>query len=614
MFRHVFSLLIGSVCGLTFFAWGAPAGCQTIPAAESAGCLPEPRLPMVPLKQPRPAEGTLPDQRWRTSPEGADAAPTASLVDGLRGNDAAFEVIVGQGRLLTLKTDIATKRGGGVIAVGDPTVADFDILPNPRMIRVMGKRAGVTDLSIMDVAGQSCNFEVHVVYDLPLLTAQLRQLFPDAEIRLAQLREHLVVEGEARSPAQVTQILSSLQAYLEAVQASPATAGQGVGFGAASGGANPLRMPPSPPAPGEDQASIQPSAPMNGTAYAAAEGAGPAAAAAPRGSVQPRIINLLRVPGVHQVSLQVQIAELNRTAIRKIGADLLFIDPKHGNIFGTQAAGLGILGLAGLGGAGQGGISPNAAAFGVFPSADFKFLIRALRENKLLSILAEPNLVTMSGSRASFLAGGEFPVPVPQSSGGLTSSITVVWKEFGVKLDFLPYVMEDGTIRLSVTPEVSTIDFALGTTLVQGGDPVPGINARRANTTVQLRQGETLAIAGLLQVQIDADTARIPGLGDLPYIGPFFSNTSHQRIEKELLVLVTPYLVAPMGPGQVPPMPNEGLTDPNDLEFYLLNRIEGRTGRDVPATKTWDDPWHFVRLLKLERSCVAGPVGFSDSP
>jgi pilus assembly protein CpaC len=167
-------------------------------------------------------------------------------------------------------------------------------------------------------------------------------------------------------------------------------------------------------------------------------------------------------------------------------------------------------------------------------------------------------------------------------------------------------------IRLVVTPEVSSIDSALGTTLVQNGDPVPGLNTRKATTTVEMHQGETLAMAGLLQVEVDARTSRIPGLGDLPYIGPLFSNTAHKRVEKELLVLVTPYLVNPMTPEQVPPLPNQDLKDPNDLEFYLLNRIEGRTGESIPSTATWDDPLGFVHLMKLERKCVAGPVGLSD--
>jgi pilus assembly protein CpaC len=129
---------------------------------------------------------------------------------------------------------------------------------------------------------------------------------------------------------------------------------------------------------------------------------------------------------------------------------------------------------------------------------------------------------------------------------------------------------------------------------------------------VEMREGQTLAIAGLLTVEIDGSTSRVPGLGDLPYIGPLFSNTSHEKKEKELLILVTPYLVRPMKPCEVPPLPGSELKDPNDLEFFLMNRIEGRTGRDFRSTMSWQDPWNFRRMMKLERSCVCGPMGFSQ--
>jgi pilus assembly protein CpaC len=165
---------------------------------------------------------------------------------------------------------------------------------------------------------------------------------------------------------------------------------------------------------------------------------------------------------------------------------------------------------------------------------------------------------------------------------------------------------------LTVRPEVSTIDFKLGTTISQGGQPVPAINTRNAETTVELRQGQTLAIAGLLSVTLDATTARIPGLGDLPYIGPMFSNTNHQRVEKELLVLVTPYLASPMEACEVPALPGADIQDPKDLEFYLLNRIEGRTGSSTPSTRTWDDPWGCVRRLNLEQRYIYGPAGLSE--
>jgi pilus assembly protein CpaC len=160
-----------------------------------------------------------------------------------------------------------------------------------------------------------------------------------------------------------------------------------------------------------------------------------------------------------------------------------------------------------------------------------------------------------------------------------------------------------------VRPEASTIDNSLAVLI--DGYAVPAINTRTAATTVEMRQGQTLGIAGLLNVTLEGSTSRIPLLGDLPYLGPMFSNTSQQRVEKELLILVTPYLVAPMSADQVPCLPGQEVEDPNDLEFYLLNRIEGRTGRGHNSARNWDDPLGLVRLLHLEQRYMSGPVGFS---
>ena len=153
----------------------------------------------------------------------------------------------------------------------------------------------------------------------------------------------------------------------------------------------------------------------------------------------------------------------------------------------------------------------GTTVFGIFQDANFQFLLNALRINGVLKFLAEPNLVAMSGFQASFLAGGEFPVPVPQVSGaGVAPTVTVRFKEFGVRLGFLPYVIDQDVIRLTVVPEVSQIDNTIAVTLVAGGSPVPGLNMRRALTTVELKQGQTLAIAGLLQVTLSGTTNGSP--------------------------------------------------------------------------------------------------------
>jgi pilus assembly protein CpaC len=228
---------------------------------------------------------------------------------------------------------------------------------------------------------------------------------------------------------------------------------------------------------------------------------------------------LIRVPGVQQIMLQVRIAELNRTALRKAGVDFIYRD-SSGRTFGSRIGSsvptnsptgvlTGFLGLT---------LGSANTAFAIIPNATVTFAIECLRTNQIVNILAEPTLVAMHGQPASFLAGGEFPVPVPQGgSAGGNGIFTIEYKEFGVLLNFVPYIMQNGAIRLNVAPEVSTIDQTIGVSA--NGFQVPGINTRRANTTVELQEGQTLALAGLLQAELEGSTDRLPGLGDLPYLG-----------------------------------------------------------------------------------------------
>jgi pilus assembly protein CpaC len=531
------------------------------------------------------------------SPHTGSGPRVDDLITSLKRSEAAIELIVGQGRLLTTQAPIAKEGNVGVIAVGDPSVVDFEVLPNPRIIRLVGKRAGVTDFTLVTSDDETLIFEVRVHYDLELLNAQIRKAFPGALVRITQMREHLILEGQARSPRQVAMIEAMVLAFLESSRAIPvptAIASPNLEEGLADLSRADGNQPPIISELGLELLLASP------------ELAGrPAVRSA---SIEPQLVNLMTVPGVQQVLLQVRVAELNRTGLREIGADTFF-EWGPGNILGTQLAG----GQLSLTGQSPTRLTPgsNTTAFGIFPTGRVEIMLRALRENSLLRVLAEPNLVALTGHEASFLAGGQFPVPVPQGGAGLGQT-TVQFKDFGVQLNFVPIILDDEVIRLEVRPEVSTIDESLGTTLVVGGDRVPGLNTRRVHTTVEMREGETLALAGLMQIALDANTARIPGLGDLPYLGPFFSNTSHKRVEKELLVLITPFLISPMAPHEVPLMPGDEIQDPNDLEFYLLNRIEGRTGVPFRSTTTWDDPLHFVELLRLERDTFCGPVGFTQ--
>ena len=557
----------------------------------------------IPVEPPRPM-GIFEKGEEKPSATGESVM---DFIKPLSSVDAVFELYVGQARTLTLKKPISEGKSVGVVAMGDPTVADFEVLPNPRMLRLLGKRAGLTDLSIVLGDESILTFQVLVKHDLELLRAEIQQRYPDAAVKITQLRENILLEGQVRSAVVAAQIVAIAESWL----ARSADANRG-GRASASKGQDPqgLQAVEDRRSEGGDSGS------QNDEASGVRdEGAGfeLGRSAITSSGGQGSIINLLYVPGTQQIMLQVRVAELNRTGMREVGADWIFAS-SNGNVGGTNISGnivtaQGTTNGTGLSSAGTGNVmGSNGTAFGIFPSANFDVLLRILRKNSLLSILAEPNLVAMSGHEASFLAGGQFPVPVVN---GLAGQVSIQYKDFGVQLRFTPTIIDDETIRLNVAPEVSTIDESLGTTLVPGGLPTPGINTRKVNTTVEMREGETLALAGLLEVAMDAQTTRIPGLGDLPYLGPFFSNTTHQRVEKELLVLVTPFFVAASPNCEQFTLPGQDIVEPNDLEFYLLGRIEGKTGRSFNTVQSWEDPWNCVDRLKLERQCLHGPVGFS---
>ncbi len=589
---------------------------------------PPPPLPVapaaaLPLEAPAlPAPATV-----------REALPGPSLIEGLSETNGVIEIKVGRGRFITLKEDLAVAgQPAPFIAVGDPGVADF-FQVGPRQLRLIGKKIGRTDLSVTTGSGKSYDYELHVVADLDALRVQLRQSFPDASLKLTQFGPKVVVEGQARGVTQVSRIVAAIDSYMKealAIQLSgqvgdvPLAAGP-VGDPAAADPNRPVgargstradgMIEQAPPLPG--QGSLAGGSPFGGSGGGGGMASPGAIATNQIATGQSQVINLIRVPSSQQVLLKVRVAELNRTAFRQIGADFLAKIPQFGDLFGTQIGGATFLGsgtaAANSAAVGSLAVGNQSTVYGTFSKGQFSTVLSALRRNNVLKILAEPNLVTLNGFQANFLAGGEFPVPVLQGSGGAggSNSISVQFKEFGVRLGFLPIIQDGDVIRLTVDPEVSTIDFSVGTTLIPGGSPVPGLNTRKSHATVELRPGDTLALAGLMQLSLGGSTQRIPGLGDLPYIGEFFSNTTSNRVEKELVVMITPYIVEPMAPEQVPAMPGDEVREPNDLEFFLLNRIEGRTGIDKRSTTSYDDPLHLIRHSIVEKKYLIGPSGYS---
>ncbi|MCS7033822.1 MAG: type II and III secretion system protein family protein, partial [Phycisphaerae bacterium] len=273
-----------------------------------------------------------------------------------------------------------------------------------------------------------------------------------------------------------------------------------------------------------------------------------------------KVLNFLEISGGQQVMLQVKFVEMSRRASQELGINLAasFSDGNFNAAFTGPNAGT------------KAGNSALSTLVGGFTCNSFAldFAISALKANNLARILAEPNVTVISGQEASLLAGGEFPVPVPQTGSGGGSTITIEYREFGVRLNVTPVVLGNGKIRLKVMPEVSDLDFS--SPIVIENNNVPIILKRKVESTVEMTDGQTFAIGGLMRNSVLASRNATPLLGDLPVIGALFRSVRYQREETELVVLVTPSLVEPMNPAEVPVVPGEFWRHPNSAEFFLM--------------------------------------------
>jgi pilus assembly protein CpaC len=261
-----------------------------------------------------------------------------------------------------------------------------------------------------------------------------------------------------------------------------------------------------------------------------------------------KVINLLQLPGgteSQQVMLQVRFAEVNRQAVKELGASY--------SVNRTDWAGRATTGQFTPPLVDDGGttFSDLLNLFFFWRSEGIGVVIKALQQRGLFQSLAEPNLIAYNGKEASFLAGGEFPVPYASGNQG---QITIQFKEFGIRLNFTPLIAGD-VIRLKVRPEVSTLDFNNGVTL--GGFRIPALTTRRAETEVELRDGQSFAIAGLLDNVSQTDSANIPFLSSIPIIGTLFKSKAERATRTELMVLITPRLVRALDPDEVPPLPTQ---------------------------------------------------------
>jgi pilus assembly protein CpaC len=410
------------------------------------------------------------------------------------------------------------------------------------------------------------------------LEDEINRAFPDSYVCLFLVADKLVVAGQAKDIAEMTKILQVIRA------STPATSTATLPLNQINLNVNNI---------GPDGLPRQALENFLSTG-------------------ETNFINLMRVPGEQQVMLRVTLAEINRKAARNVGLNFT-INSGHGVIFSYAP---------------PGGMGNIQALLGT-PPRTVPIMIEALRTVDLAKTLAEPNLVTLNGAPAFFFAGGEFPVPIitGATAVGLQG---VSFIPFGIQLQFTPFITDHDRIRISVFASISTRSDSgtqggaggvggagnaanFGANIGgAGGTNVPGLNVRQINTTVEMREGQTLAIGGLIETDRGAATSRIPLFGDLPFGGQLFRSDSVSAGDQELVLLVTPELVHPMEPKEIPALPGSDYFEPGDLEFFLYGRLESRRAYDYRST-VMDDIDRMAAYRHCELLYFAGPSGHADT-
>ena len=291
-----------------------------------------------------------------------------------------------------------------------------------------------------------------------------------------------------------------------------------------------------------------------------------------------KVVNLLEVGGVHQVMLEVRVAEMSRSLTRRLGFNFGYISNSGVN-FGVSLLNNLTSASATTGAITGFGSAINAIFRFTGAGATWTTFIDALKEEGLVKVLAEPTLITLSGKEAEFLAGGEFPIPVPQP-GAAGTTITIEYKSYGVMLNFMPVVLSNNKISMRVSPVVSDLDFSSAVAL--GGYVVPGLTTRRVSTTIELPDGQSFAIAGLLKENVREVVTKFPVLGDIPILGALFRSSAFQKNETELIIIVTPHLVKPLDLTKQS-LPTDQYIEPDEFEFYMLGSLEGKERSDKPV-------------------------------
>jgi len=454
----------------------------------------------------------------RAMPAGRSAGSAVITVE----EAATRHITVAQNKSRTIRFDQPFAQ----TVVGQPEVADVLALSD-RVIYIQAKKIGTTNISAFDADKHLIAVvDVEVTVDTDSLAAQIRNSTGTAGIRVASSNGQIVLAGEARDAVSADRAMQIARAT------TPSLA----------------------------------------------------------------VVNAMRVAPSQQVMLKVRFLEITRTAERDLGVNWYVANGAGNRGFNTglgQPVRVGQSPVPTPGGIplfqtiGTFASGTSSTPFGVAlanlvntNSTRVDLMISALEEKGMIRRLAEPDLVALSGDTASFLAGGEVPIPVVQPSAGVSPLITVEYKPFGVQLTFMPTVTTNGIINLRLTPSVSELDF--NNAVIVSNFRIPALTKREARTTIELRDGQSFAIAGLLQNDGLRNISQVPWIGAVPVLGALFRSSSYQANETDLVVIVTPQLVQPAAPGQRLATPMDGTLPGNDVDLFLLGQSEVRKKTPEP--------------------------------
>lgn len=455
---------------------------------------------------------------------------------GIAGVPEDFKVAINKSRVMRMHKTIKK------VSMGNPGIADIVILKGSQ-IYVLGKKLGTTNVQLWDKSNELVKvLDIEVTHDLYQLKKKLHLLLPDEKIEVHSSQQSIVLKGQVSNLANMDKAVKIARSF-----ALNASDGQ------------------------EKRKNTEKGDP---------------------------VINLMTVGGSQQVMLKVTVAELERTTIKKLGikwyaSDLSGSDWRFGGVSGGGS--FPDADFLGGGRVPVGMASPiigpvideflpndlsiaDKGIFAQFLNNDLVFAmsLEAAKDNGTAKILAEPTLTALSGEKARFISGGEFPIPVPDRDG-----ITVSFKEFGIAVEFLPVVLSNNSINLKLSVSVSELTSASSISISSASGTstpffVPALTIRSTSTTVELADGQSIGIAGLISENMRGVVNKFPGLGDIPVLGHLFRSEEFEKGESELVIMVTPILVQAMNK-PLDHLPTDSFVEPNDIEFYLLGKTHGNT-------------------------------------